>query len=78
MLVLTPERLTFVTNMWFSNTHTCSLLVLYYATSKIDDALTEYGGLRHVLPLAPPGQVGGTILNLSYSLTFYVGPFLHA
>ena len=24
------------------------------------------------------GQVGGTILNLSYYLTFDVGPFLHA
>ena len=24
------------------------------------------------------GHVGGTILNLSYSLTCYVGPFLHA
>ena len=24
------------------------------------------------------GQVGGTILNLSYSLTFDVGPLLHA
>ena len=24
------------------------------------------------------GQVGGIILNLSYSLTFYVGPFRHA
>ena len=25
-----------------------------------------------------PGQVGGTTLNLSYSLRFIVGPFLHA
>ena len=53
------------------------------ATSKIDDVLTEHGGLLHVLPLAVhlgffAGQVGGTILNLSYSLTFDVGPFLHA
>ena len=48
------------------------------AKSKIDDVLTE-----HVLPLAVhlsffAGQVGGTILSLSYSLTFDVGPFLHA
>ena len=53
------------------------------ATSKIDDVLTEHGGLIHVLPLAVHliffyGQVGGTLLNLSYSLTFYVGPFFHA
>ena len=53
------------------------------ATSKIDDVLTEHGGLLHVLPLAVhlsffAGQEGGTILNLSYSLTFDVGPFLHA
>ena len=53
------------------------------ATSKIDDVLTEHVGLLHVLPLAVhlsffAGQVGGTILNLSYSLTFDVGPFLHA
>ena len=55
----------------------------YDTTSKIDDVLTEHGGLLHVLPLAVhlsffAGQVGGTILNLSYSLTFDVGPFLHA
>ena len=53
------------------------------ATSKIDDVLTEHGGLLHVLPVAVhliffAGQVGGTILNLSYTLTFDVGPFLHA
>ena len=38
----------------------------------------------HVLPLAVhlrfffAGQVGGTTLNLSYSLRFIVGPLLHA
>ena len=53
------------------------------ATSKIYDVLTEHGGLLHVLPLAVhlnffAGQVGGAILNLSYSLTFIVGPLLHA
>ena len=52
------------------------------ASSKINDVLTEHGGLLHVLPLAVllrfffAGQVGGTILNLSYSLTFIVGPLL--
>ena len=35
----------------------------YDAISKIDDVLTEHGGLLHVL---------------SYSLTFYVGTFLLA
>ena len=54
------------------------------ASSKINEVLTEHGGLLHVLPLAVllrfffAGQVGETILNLSYSLTFDVGPFLHA
>ena len=53
------------------------------ATSKIDDALTEHVGLLHVLPLAVQlifffVSVGGTILNLSYSSSFHVGPFLHA
>ena len=48
---------------------------------KIDNVLLEDGGLPHVLPLAFPlkffaGQVGGTLLNLYYSLTFDVGPFL--
>ena len=51
--------------------------------SKIDDVLTEHGGLLHVLPLDVhlsffAGQVGGTTLNLSYSLRFIVGPLLHA
>ena len=44
-------------------------------TSKIDDVLTEYGGLVYVFFA---GQVGGTILNLSYSLNFFVGPLLRA
>ena len=39
------------------------------ATSKIDDVLSEHGGLLHVLPLAVhlkfffDGQVGGNILS---------------
>ena len=54
-----------------------------YATSKIDDVPTEHGGLLHVLSLAVhlrffAGQVGGTIMNLCYSLGFIVGPLLHA
>ena len=54
------------------------------ATSKIDDVLSEYGGLLHVLPLAVhlnfffDGQVGGNILSKFYSLGFVVGPLLHA
>ena len=49
------------------------------ATSKIDDVLTEHGGLIHVLPLAVHLIFFcWIILNLSYSLTFYVGPFVHA
>ena len=45
--------------------------------------LFEHGGLLHVLHLAVhlsffTVQVGVTILNLSYSLTFDVGPFLYA
>ena len=39
------------------------------ATSKIDDVLTEHGGLLHVLPLAVH-LVGDTILNLSCSEFF--------
>ena len=54
------------------------------ATIKIDDVLTEHGGLLHVLPLAVHPEFflldkwGGTTLNLSYSLRFIVGPLLHA
>ena len=54
------------------------------ASSKIDDVLAEDGGLLHVLPLTVhmkfffDGQVGGTILKLSYFLNFFVGPLLHA
>ena len=53
-------------------------------TSKIDVVLTEHGGLPHVLPLAVHlgffvcGQVEGTVLRCSYSLSFVVGPLLHA
>ena len=54
------------------------------ATSKIDDVLSVYGGVLHVLPLAVhlkfffDGQVGGNILIKFYSLGFVVGPLLHA
>ena len=54
------------------------------ATCKIDDVLTEHGGLPHVLPFAVQvefffgGQVHRTILRCSYSLSFVVGPLLHA
>ena len=53
------------------------------ASSKIEDVLAEDGGLLHVLPLAVhlnffDGQVGGTILDHSYFLKFFVGPLLHA
>ena len=45
------------------------------ASSKIDDVLTEDGGLLHVLPLAVhlnffDGQVGWTILDHSYFINF--------
>ena len=47
-----------------------------------DDVLLEHDGLPHVLPLAihlrSARQVGGNILSLSYSLSFFVGPLLHA
>ena len=46
------------------------------ATSKIDDVLTEHGGLLHVLPLAV--HLRYFLLHLSYSLSFIVGPLLHA
>ena len=48
--------------------------------SKFDDVLLEHGELPHVLPLAVyllAGQVEGTILRCSYSLSFVVGPLLH-
>ena len=54
------------------------------ATSKFDDVLTEHGGLPHVLPIAvylglfKCGEVKGTILRCSYSLSLYVGLLLHA
>ena len=52
------------------------------ASSKIDDVLTEVGGLLHVLPLAVHliffgRQVGLTILRLSYFQNFFVGHLLH-
>ena len=51
-------------------------------TSKFDDVPLEHGGLPHVLPLAVHldffgGQVQGTILRCSSSLSFVVGPILH-
>ena len=53
-------------------------------TSKFDDVLLEHGGLPYVLPFAVQvefffgGQVHVTILRCSYSLSFVVGPLLHA
>ena len=41
------------------------------ASSKIDDVLTEDGGLLHVVPLA-------VHLDHSYFMNFIVGPLLHA
>ena len=53
------------------------------AISKIDDVLTEHGGLLHILP--PTVYLRffcwtsrGTALNFSYSLRFIVGPLLYA
>ena len=51
--------------------------------SCFDDVPAEDGELLHVLPLAVhliffDGQVGGTILDHSYFLNFFVGPLLHA
>ena len=53
------------------------------ATSKLDDFLTEHGGLPHVLPLAVhldlfDAQLKGTNPRCYYSLSFVVGPLLHA
>ena len=54
------------------------------ATSKIDDILSEHGGLLHVLPLVVHlnfffyRHVGGKFLGKFYSLGFVVGPILHA
>ena len=55
------------------------------ATSKFDDVLLEHGGLLHVLMsflslsnwIFFGGQVQGTILRCSSSLSFVVGPVLH-
>ena len=42
------------------------------ATRKIDDNLTEHGGLLYVISLADQ-QVGDTTLKLSYSFSFFCG-----
>ena len=74
-LVLTPLIL---------STLNAGILIMMQQVRLItDNVLTEHGGLVHVLPLAVhlrfifAGQVGGNILNLSYSLSFVVGPLLH-
>ena len=78
--------------MWDSSTFGPSCTAFVYpgcrhfdigATSKFDDVLLEHGGLPHVLSLAVhlnllAGQVEGTSLRCSYSLSFVVGPLLHA
>ena len=43
---------------------------------KIDDVLLVFPLAVHLNLLA--GHVGGTILNLSYSLSFILGPLLHS
>ena len=58
------------------------------ATRKFDDVLLEHGGLLAQCPsfCCPPNffcqtrklVIGGTILNLSYPLSFFVEPLLHA
>ena len=54
------------------------------ATSKIDDVLTEHGGLLLALPLAVHLRFfcwisrGWTTLSKFYSFGFVVGPLLHA
>ena len=52
------------------------------ATNKFDDVLTEHGGLPHVLPLAVYlgfilWTTGGDQSKM-FSLSFVVGPLLHA
>ena len=55
-------------------------MLAFCTTSKIDDVLTEHGGLLHVLPVAVHLNfiftriVGGTILKLYYSLSFLWDP----
>ena len=50
---------------------------------KNDDVLIEHGGLPQVLPLPLKvdfffgGQVEGTIVRYSYSLSIVMGPLLH-
>ena len=46
-----------------------------YTPTQIDYVLTEHGGLLHALSLAVHLS---TILKLSYSLSFFVGPLLQA
>ena len=57
-------------------------LSIHDATSKIDDVLTEHGGLLHFLPYAFHliffSQISrGTIVRHSYSLSIVVEPLLH-
>ena len=52
------------------------------ATTKFYDDLLDHGGLPRVISLAVHldffgGQVEGTILRSSYSLSSVVGPLLH-
>ena len=65
------------------STLNAGILIMMHQARLIMFSLNMVDYSMHVLPLAVhlcffAGQVGGTILNLSYSLTFYVGPFLHA
>ena len=48
--------------------------------NKMNNVLAEDGGLVHAVHLNFffDGQVGGTILDHSYFLNFFVGPLLHA
>ena len=60
-----------------------AVILIMMQQVKIDDVLTEHGGLLYVLTLTVHldffyGQVGGTFLKLSYSLGLFVGPLLHA
>ena len=50
------------------------------ASSKIDDVLSEDGGLLQALPLAVHLNFFGQTVRLdhSYFLNFFVGPLLHA
>ena len=67
-----------------SGTFLLSELFLGTPPSCFDDVLAEDGEQLHVLPLTVhlnffcDRQVGLTILDHSYFLTFFVGPLLHA